>query len=92
MVGEQPFKRRDMVGSDSGLGHLLVNTTNYYSFVRPKQNIMYSNFPEHLKSELQNVQYSNDYGIHKLVMKKMRKDYFTLKAFAICFCNSLSTR
>ena len=24
MVGEQPYKSRDMVGSDSGLGHLLV--------------------------------------------------------------------
>ena len=25
MVGEQPYKSRDMVGSDSGLGHLLVS-------------------------------------------------------------------
>ena len=24
VVGEQPYKNRDMVGSDSGLGHLLV--------------------------------------------------------------------
>ena len=27
VVGEQPYKSRDMVGSDSGLGHLLVTTT-----------------------------------------------------------------
>ena len=25
MVGEQPYKNRDKAGSDSGLGHLLVN-------------------------------------------------------------------
>ena len=25
VVGEQPYKSRDMVGSDSGLGHLLVS-------------------------------------------------------------------
>ena len=25
MVGEQPYKSRDMGGSDSGLGHLLIN-------------------------------------------------------------------
>ena len=25
VVGEQPYKYRDMVGSDSGLGHLLVS-------------------------------------------------------------------
>ena len=27
VVGEQPYKNRDMVGSDSGLGHLLINIT-----------------------------------------------------------------
>ena len=26
MVGEQPYKNRDMVGSDPGLGHLLVSS------------------------------------------------------------------
>ena len=30
MVGEQPYKSRDMVGSDSGLGRLLV-TVNIFS-------------------------------------------------------------
>ena len=25
VVGEQPYKSRDLVGSDSGLGHLHVN-------------------------------------------------------------------
>ena len=28
VVGEQPYKNRDKEGSDSGLGHLLVNTSN----------------------------------------------------------------
>ena len=28
VVGEQPYKTRDMAGSDSGLGHLVINTCN----------------------------------------------------------------
>ena len=32
VVGEQPYKSRDMVGSDSGLGHLLGNTSPKQSY------------------------------------------------------------
>ena len=35
VVGEQPYKNRDMVGSDSGLGHLLVSLIELHrSFVK----------------------------------------------------------
>ena len=42
MVGEQPYKNRDMAGSDSGLGHLLVNVTLLakFSFLSDRQRLL----------------------------------------------------
>ena len=37
MVGEQPYKSRDRVGSDSGLGHLLV------SVIKNRRNFVSAN-------------------------------------------------
>ena len=37
VVGEQPYKNRDIAGSDSGLGHLLVKFTQD-SFIDPPKN------------------------------------------------------
>ena len=38
VVGEQPYKSRDMVGSDSGLGRLLIKLNNGMALCELKRN------------------------------------------------------
>ena len=49
VVGEQPYKIRDMVGSDSGLGRLLVNSIKFLHFTLNDSNKIYlvENFEQH---------------------------------------------
>ena len=49
MVGEQPYKSRDMVGSDSGLGGLLVNVKAHNIEMRRKR-VRRGIKPENFKS------------------------------------------
>ena len=57
MVGEQPYKNRDMAGSDSGLGHLLVNTL--FEFTR-SNNICESEIKSSLGQRLYDISDSSN--------------------------------
>ena len=84
MVGEQTYKSRDMVGSESGLGCLLVNIYKFYTSVDKDKYCIYFLLDEiNFGAEENALSYRNLETISKYL--KSHFCSYTFFSWAYCF-------